>query len=302
MRVLNENMANLATVADIQLRILLTPTSPRTVVHERIPVTNEPSTAVTSPALPGEAKLSARFLGVGNAGNRALGSAALVIERDGEPLLLIDCGPDTLDEYLAAYDRLPDALFITHTHLDHVGGLENLFYRACFANGGRRSDIRLFVPSAIVAHLHQRIADYPNNLAEGGVNFWDVLRLVPVLSHFWLHGLRLRPWAVRHHAPDSAFGLHLPGSFFYSGDTRPLPELLGTVAAQGETLFHDCGLRGNPSHSGLDDILRDYPPAVRERIVAYHYAADDDAQAITAAGLRAARRGERLPLPSPRCA
>lgn len=262
-------------------------------------MTNQPAPAGAHPAPPPAASLSARFLGVGNAGNRALGSAALVLEREGEPRLLIDCGPDTLDEYLAAYDRLPDALFITHTHLDHVGGLENLFYRACFANGGRRTDIRLFVPAAIVAHLHQRIADYPNNIAEGGVNFWDVLRLVPVLSHFWLDGLRFRPYAVRHHAPDSAFGLHLPGAFFFSGDTRPLPELLGTVAAQGETLFHDCGLRGNPSHSGLDDLLRDYPADVRRRIVAYHYASDADAQVITAAGLRTARRGESLSLPPP---
>lgn len=236
---------------------------------------------------------------MGNAGNRELGSAALVIERAAAPLLLIDCGPDTLAAYADMYGSLPGALFITHTHLDHVGGLENLFYRACFAQPARRHDIRLFVPAALVAHLHQRIADYPNNVAEGGVNFWDVLRIVPVQSHFWLDGLQFHVYPVRHHAPNSAFGLHLPGSFFYSGDTRPLPELMGTVAAQGETVFHDCGLRGNPSHSGLDDILRDYDAALRARIVAYHYASHADAETIRAAGLRVAQARERIDLPSP---
>lgn len=245
------------------------------------------------------AALHARFLGVGNAGNRALGSAAMVLERGGKPLLLIDCGPDTLDAYLDTYGVLPNALFITHTHLDHVGGLENLFYRACFAQPARRSDIRLFVPAAIVAHLHQRIADYPNNVAEGGVNFWDVLRVVPVQSHFWLDGLRMRVYPVRHHAPDSAFGLHLPGAFFYSGDTRPLPELMGTVAARGETVFHDCGLRGNPSHTGLDDILRDYSAALRTQLVAYHYASAADAATLSSAGLRVARRNDTLALNTP---
>lgn len=243
--------------------------------------------------------LNARFLGVGNAGNRALGSAALVLEHDGEPLLVIDCGPDTLDAFHARYGTLPSALFITHTHLDHVGGLENLFYRACFAPGGRRHDIRLFVPAPLVAHLHQRIADYPDNIAEGGVNFWDVLRLVPVSRRFCLAGFRFSVYPVRHHAPDSAFGLHLPGSFFYSGDTRPLPELMGTVAARDETLFHDCGLTGNPSHTGLDDVLREYSAGIRVRLVAYHYGSTDDAATIRAAGLRAATVDDTFILKNP---
>ncbi len=242
--------------------------------------------------------LNARFLGVGNAGNRMLGSAALVLERQGAPLLLIDCGPDTLDAFHTRYGILPPALFITHTHLDHVGGLENLFYRACFAADGRRHDIRLFVPAPLVAHLHQRIADYPSNIAEGGVNFWDVLRLVPVSRHFCLADLEFSVYPVRHHGPDSAFGLHLPGSFFYSGDTRPLPELMSTVAARDETLFHDCGRVGNPSHTGLDDVLREYSAGIRARLVAYHYGSTDDAAAIRAAGLRAATVDDHYSLQS----
>lgn len=247
--------------------------------------------------------LNARFLGVGNAGNRELGSAALVIARQGAtstgPLLLIDCGPDTLNAYTARYGALPTAVFITHTHFDHIGGLEQLFYRACFAPEGRRHDIRLFVPAPLVAHLHQRIADYPNNVAEGGVNFWDVLRIVPVARRFWLQGLDFHVYPVRHHGPDSAFGLHLPGAFFYSGDTRPLPELMGTVAARDETVFHDCGRIGNPSHSGLDDLLREYDAALRPRLVAYHYGTPDDAAAIRAAGLRAATVDDIFELRSP---
>lgn len=243
--------------------------------------------------------LAARFTGVGNAGNRSLGSSALVIERDGSPLLLIDCGPDTLDSYADHYGTLPAALFITHTHLDHAGGLENLFYRACFAFSERRTDIRLFVPARLVAHLHQRIADYPNNVAEGGVNFWDVLRIVPVAEHFWLDGLLFHVHPVRHHAPGTAFGLHLPGSFFYSGDTRPVPELMPVVAAAGETVFHDCALQGNPSHTGLDDVLRDYDAELRERFIAYHYASAADVDALRAAGLGTAMRGQAIALPAP---
>ncbi len=56
------------------------------------------------------------FLGVGAAHAVALGSSAAVLERDGVPMLLIDCGADTLDRYMATYDALPPlAVFISRT-------------------------------------------------------------------------------------------------------------------------------------------------------------------------------------------
>src|SRR6185369_6611550 len=73
-----------------------------------------------------------RFLGVGSAHATALGSANAVLERDGAPLLMIDCGPEGLTAYESRYGELPRALFVTHAHLDHVGGMERLFYRAYF--------------------------------------------------------------------------------------------------------------------------------------------------------------------------
>ena len=56
-----------------------------------------------------------------------LGSAMATIERDGVPWLTIDCGTDGLTRYLAHYGAPPRALFVTHAHLDHVGGFERLF-------------------------------------------------------------------------------------------------------------------------------------------------------------------------------
>jgi hypothetical protein len=40
--------------------------------------------------------LALRFLGVGSAQAPELGSACGVLERDGEPLLMIDCGAEAL--------------------------------------------------------------------------------------------------------------------------------------------------------------------------------------------------------------
>ena len=84
------------------------------------------------------AEFALRFLGVGNANALSLGSSAAVLERDGVPLLLIDCGPDTLHSYLARYGQLPPALFITHAYLDHVAGLEGSIARLIAVLGNSR--------------------------------------------------------------------------------------------------------------------------------------------------------------------
>ena len=50
----------------------------------------------------------------------------------GQPLLMIDCGQEALTAFVAQYGHVPMALFITHVHLDHVAGLERLFYKIYF--------------------------------------------------------------------------------------------------------------------------------------------------------------------------
>lgn len=240
------------------------------------------------------------LLGVGNAGAApVLGAASAVIEQDGVPLLMVDCGQEALDAYWAAYGAPPNALFITHVHMDHVAGLERLFYAIHF-DAGRRGRVRLYVPAAIVPHLQRRLADYPGVLAEGGANFWDAFQLVPVSESFWHEGWRFEAFPVRHHRPDTAFGLRLRGSVVWTGDTRPIPEVLAALADAGEIVAHDCALQGNPSHAGLDDLEREYPPELLARCLLYHYASAADGEAMRARGHRVARAGDRIVLAEPK--
>lgn len=239
-----------------------------------------------------------RFNGVGNAFATELGSAMATIERDGAPWLIIDCGGEGLSNYIAHYGAYPANVFVTHAHLDHVSGFERLFVSAYF-NEARRGKVKLYVPAPLVPLLHQRVGEYPNVLAEGGTNFWDAFQLIPVGEHFWHDGIRLEVFPVRHHWPQSAFGLRLKGSLAWSGDTRPIPEMLARFADDDELIAHDCGLHGNPSHSGIDDLEREYAPELLARCVLYHYNGAKDGEALAARGHRIAHPDEVIALREP---
>lgn len=242
--------------------------------------------------------LALRFLGVGGAQSPELGSACGVLERAGEPLLMIDCGAEALSAYIERYGQTPRAVFVTHTHMDHVAGLERLFYKAWF-DAELRQAPRLYAHANLVPLLQARVADFPEPLAEGGVNFWEGLHLLPFTRGFWHADLWFDVFATRHHAPGTSFGLALQGAFAWTGDTRPIPEMLATFAAGDALVAHDCGLRGNPSHSGVDDLEREYPAQLSRRLVLYHYANQAEAAAMTQAGWRVAGQGEAFALPAP---
>ncbi len=236
------------------------------------------------------------FTGTGSGGNLAPGSSAACFEVNRQPVLLIDCGPGTLNAFAHRYENtLPPAIFITHGHLDHIADLEILTVRAKLAGA---APIPLYVPVSLIPVLHHRLATYPGTMAEGDHDFWQSFQLRPVSDRFLCAGLQFSIHATRHHAPGSSFALQLPGIFFYTGDTRPVPELLHHHSEPTEVIFHDCGLIANPSHTGVDDLEREYRSDLRQRMVLYHYADATAANTIRQQGYRVADPGEAFVLKS----
>jgi hypothetical protein len=75
--------------------------------------------------------------------------------------------------------------------------------------------------------------------------------------------------------------------------------MLAKFADAGELVAHDCGLHGNPSHSGIDDLEREYPRGLLDRCLLYHYATAADGDALAARGHRVARPGDVVALEAP---
>src|SRR6185437_11115211 len=241
---------------------------------------------------------SLHVLGTGTASAVDLGASGAVLERDGKPLLLIDCGPGTLEHYLSGYGALPPAVFITHGHMDHVAGLERLFHSSWF-EPARRGSVKLFVHANLVPILQARVADYPGAVAEGGANFWEGFRLVVLSRGFWLEGFWFDVFATRHHVPGTSFGVALRGCFAWTGDTRPIPETLSALADEHMLIAHDCALAGNASHTGVDDLEREYPQPLRDQLLLYHYHSVAEAGLLRARGFRVAAPDGRYPLHAP---
>ena len=244
-------------------------------------------------------KLAMSFLGVGNASAVELGNSSCVLEANDQPILMIDCGPTSLVRFKERYaQEVPPNLFITHLHMDHVGGLEALFFKLFLSQAGG-PPLKIFVPTYLITALHQKFANATHSVAEGGVNWWDVFHLIPVEESFWLMDSLFKVFPVRHFAYRSAFGLCLPGSFVYTGDTRPIPEILSTYAAENEIIFHDADITPSPAHSGVDELLEFYTDEQRSRIYIYHYASESAAKEIKQRGFKVVQPGATIRLNSP---
>ncbi len=151
---------------------------------------------------------------------------------------------------------------------------------------------KLFVPVSLVTRLHQIFGTAGSQVAEGGMNFWDCFQLIPITDAFYFGGYRFNVFPVRHHFPDEAFGLALPGYFVYTDDTRPIPEQLLAHAGRGELIFHDATTSTNPAHSGLVDLKREYSfHNVLDRLILYHFDGAAEREVAEAEGWKTVRLG-----------
>jgi ribonuclease BN (tRNA processing enzyme) len=197
-----------------------------------------------------------RLMGTGGAANDRRHQACLLVgsgDSTGENLVLLDTGGglDVVRNLVGA-GYSPTAvqdIFVSHQHLDHIGGLEPLLLwsviRSLRERGGPpKEETRVYCEPrilSVVESLFDAVATAAPRL------FGDKLRLTPVVDGAAVElrsGARLTTFLVDHLPVEGgAMGcvLELGGvRVVYSGDTRPTPRLI-EVAQNADLLVHEAG-------------------------------------------------------------
>ena len=171
-----------------------------------------------------------------------------MVELDNGKIILIDTGPDLRQQALREGLSQVDAVLYTHTHADHLHGIDDL--RAFCQK--QRSQIPLYGSPEAMAHIADKFA---YTLRETS-NFWDlpVLKINPVSEPFQLFEQMIIPIPIKH--GNSNINGYRIGNIAYLTDVSAIPESSMALLKGLDILLLDC-LRYNAhySHINLEQSL-----------------------------------------------
>ena len=182
-----------------------------------------------------------------NPRNKRTRCSSLITLDSGENIL-IDTGPDLRSQALRENITHVDAVLYTHTHADHLHGIDDL---RAFCQL-QRSQIPLFAKQDAVEHI---TAKFGYTLREP-CNYWDlpVLCIKSVVEPFTLFGTLITPITVMH-GKISIYGYRI-GNLAYMTDVSEIPNASFKQLQGLDVLLIDC-LRDttHPTHINVEQCL-----------------------------------------------
>lgn len=179
--------------------------------------------------------------------DRRMRTSALVTADNGTRLLT-DCGPDFRTQMLAyARDVRPDALLVTHTHYDHVGGLDDI-RPYCTPQ-----PFDVYCSAADADTIMRRMPYCFGDNPYPGSPRMTLHRVSPGLP-IVIGGVTVLPLAVRHGTLDIT-GYRI-GPLTYITDASYLPtETLDAIHGTDTLVINALRHDQHPSHMNLKEAL-----------------------------------------------
>jgi ribonuclease BN (tRNA processing enzyme) len=235
--------------------------------------------------------LSITFIGAGNAFTKKyFQNNALIVK--GKDHVLVDCGsrtPEALALLGLSVTKVRNYL-ITHSHADHVGGLEEVMLMNRYM---ARQKATMIAPAKYRRYLwrHSLKGGAAYNERKDGKflrfeDLWDAVEPVPVpgadreLCEAWIGSIKLTMFRTKH-IPDNSpswrssapsYGVIIDDRILYTSDTRYEPELFDFLGERYtfDAIFHDCQLFTGGVHASLDE-LAGLPADIKARTTLMHY-------------------------------
>ena len=181
-----------------------------------------------------------------NPKNKRLRCSAYVEE--GPARILVDCSSDFRQQALTHQIARVDAVFLTHAHSDHVGGLDDLRV----FNYLQDEAIRTYGSPATIREVQQRYCYCFNPQQIGGGV--PQIEMIEVNEPFDFQGIRVTPLPVMH-GTLAILGWRF-GDFCYITDASTIPEETMELA-RGSRILVLNALRHRPhsTHFSLPEAL-----------------------------------------------
>jgi phosphoribosyl 1,2-cyclic phosphate phosphodiesterase len=182
--------------------------------------------------------------------------------------ILVDTSTDLREQALAHDVRRLDAILFTHSHADHVLGLDEVRRY----NALQRQAIPCFADDRTIADLRQTFAYIfnPATPAGGGIPQLDLHR---ILGPFTLGGVEILPVPILH-GKRPILGFRI-GTFAYLTDCSAIPETSWPLLSGVRTLIIDALRdRPHPTHFSVAEALEAVARIAPERAYFTHIAHD----------------------------
>ncbi|PID42084.1 MAG: MBL fold hydrolase [Proteobacteria bacterium] len=255
-----------------------------------------------------------KFIGVGSAftTNEYYQSNMLITAPTGKKMLL-DCGSDArfslADAVAGGVDPLSelDAIYVSHLHADHIGGLEWVAF-STFFNPDLHT-LKLFVEESLIEPLWHHSLKGGLACVEGRLlTLQDYFACTPLRSGvpFDWEGVRLTPVRMPHMSCEEAdlfsYGLILEqlsngASAFVTTDTKYCPEILEAILPGVDMVFHDCETSSQPSgvHAHYNELCC-LDRKARAKLWLYHYLPSPDQNPESDGFLGFVKKGQEFSL------